>query len=291
MSRLNSPVGFLIISGLCFAVVHSCVKALPRIPIFEILLFRALISASLTYLVLRRLQRSRGLSPFGNSKRLLIARGMAGTCALLAYFYTLQELPLATAVTIQYLHPILTVILAGWFFNERATPAQWLCFAASFVGVIWVRLGSGTPELTPALFVGVLSALCSALAYSSIRASKGREHPLVVVFYLPLVSIPVALPFALLNWVWPTAAEWGLILVVGLLTQLAQYFMTLAYQQDKAANISNLNYLGIIYGVLIGAVVFGESVTVHEVMAMFLIAASAIASSRLARGSQPQADA
>ncbi|MBL7687383.1 MAG: EamA family transporter [Bdellovibrionaceae bacterium] len=71
--------------------------------------------------------------------------------------------------------------------------------------------------------------------------------------------------------------------MIGFFTQIAQYFMTRAYQSDTAANISNLNYLGIIYASAIGFVFFDETITALATIGILTIVTSAIISARLSR--------
>ncbi len=265
----------LLISGLCFALVHSSVKFLPHIPAHELVFLRAVVSTILSLGALR----AANLSPWGKNKPMLIARGLAGTAALLLYFYTLQHMPLASAVTIQYLHPILTVILAGLLLRESPTWLQWVFFTISFAGVLLVR--GFDPRVSGIdVMIGVLSAFCSSCAYTLIRMLRHEDHALVVVFYLPFVSLIVIGPFTLTHWVTPHGWDWLVILFIGVFTQIAQYFMTKAYQADTAANISNLNYLGIVYALMIGLIFFGESVEALALVGMGLIAFSTILSTR-----------
>lgn len=266
---------YLVISGTCFALVHASVKFVPNIPPHELVFFRALISSVLSLIALK----TAGLSPWGRNKKMLIFRGLAGTAALLLYFHTLQVMPLASAVTIQYLHPIFTVILAGLFLKEKPTWLQWLFFIASFAGVLLVRGFDERIELVD-MGIGVISALCSAIAYNLIRALRHEDHALVVVFYLPFVSLWVVGPYTLTHWVAPRGIEWLVIIVIGVFTQVAQYFMTRAYQSDRAANISNLNYLGIVYALVIGVLFFDETVAPLATAGMAVIAASALLSTR-----------
>lgn len=266
----------LFISGLCFAIVHGCVKLLPRIPPYELVFFRAVISIVITYFTLRSLK----ISVWGNNKPMLILRGLIGTSAVLLYFHTLQNMPLASAVTIQYLHPIFTVILAGVFMKEHPKLMQWFLFTASFAGVVMVRGFDARISATD-LAIGILAALCSSVAYTTIRALRGQDHALVVVFYLPLVSLIVIGPYTLMHWVQPQGMEWLAVLIIGFFTQVAQYFMTRAYQSDRAANISNLNYLGIIYALGIGIIFFNETVELLGLIGMGVIALSALLSTRV----------
>lgn len=220
------------------------------------------------------------MSPWGNNKKMLVFRGLAGTGALLLYFHTLQSMPLASAVTIQYLHPIFTVILAGIFLKESPSKVQWAFFATSFFGVLLVRGFDARLDIID-VGIGIASALCSATAYNLIRALRNEDHPLVVVFYLPFVSLILTAPMSVANWVMPQGVQWVTLAVIGIFTQVAQYFMTLAYQADRAANISNLNYLGIVYAGLIGWFFYQESIEPLALIGMFVIVGSAIASSHL----------
>jgi drug/metabolite transporter (DMT)-like permease len=266
---------YLIISGLCFAIVHACVKYVPDLPPHEIIFFRSIVSTLLSIAVLR----ISGLSPWGHNKPMLILRGVVGCLALLLYFHTLQVMPLASAVTIQYLHPIFTVIIAGLFLREKPTWMQWLFFLISFAGVLLVR-GFDERVQFADMAIGVISALCSATAYNLIRALRHEDHALVVVFYLPFISLLIISPYTLTHWVSPRSSDWIILILIGTFTQIAQYFVTRAYQSDRAANISNLNYLGIVYALVIGLTFFGEHVEPLALAGMSIIAASALLSTR-----------
>lgn len=267
----------MIISGLCFALVHASVKFIPRIPAHEVVTIRSAISLILTWFALRRAK----VTPWGQNRPMLLLRGVAGTGALLLYFYTLQNMPLASAATIQYLHPILTVILASFLLKERATSGQWACFVAGFLGVLLVK-GFDTRIEPVDLAIGVASACCSAIAYNMIRALRHEDHPLVVIFYLPLVSFIMVAPWTAFHFVMPLWHEWIFLIVIGAFTQIAQYFMTRAYHAQSPANISTLNYLGILYAAAIGYGFFNETLETLAVFGILLIVGSAMFSTRIA---------
>ena len=65
---------------------------------------------------------------FGNNKGLLVVRGVVGSIGLITFFYTLQNIPLASAVTIQYLSPIFTTILGIFLVKEKVKPIQFVFF-------------------------------------------------------------------------------------------------------------------------------------------------------------------
>ena len=100
--------------------MNVCVKALPNIPTHEIVFMRGLIALVLCSAMIYQ----KGIPFWGTHKRLLLLRGITGTCALGIYFYTLKVLPLATAVAIQHLSPIFTALLACIVVKERIPPHQ-----------------------------------------------------------------------------------------------------------------------------------------------------------------------
>jgi len=251
--RLSPGVTSIILSTLFFAVMNVGVKLIGQVPVHEIVLFRSLTTLVVGYVVLRL----RGIRPWGNNHALLVARGLAGTVALLLYFWTLQRMPLASAVTVQYLNPIFTVLISALLLREPPRLIQLPFFAVAFAGVVLVK--GFDPRVTVVeLAVGVTSALFSGLAYNLIRLLRDHDHSMVVVFYFPLVTVPIVGPYTLLHWHPPTPFEWGGLLGVGLATTVAQVFLTRAYQLDRASNISIFNYLGIVFALLLGLGLFDE---------------------------------
>jgi drug/metabolite transporter (DMT)-like permease len=252
---LRPGVRHILLATFFFALMQVGVKALPRLPFQEVVLFRAIISVTLAWIILKR----QGLSALGRNKPVLLLRGFCGAFALILFFYTLQTIPLATAVTLQYLSPIFTILFAAAIMKENATWRQWVSFAVAMGGVVLVK-GFDPRVALFDLFLGVLSALFSGLAYNFVRKLKDSDDPLVVVFYFPLVTIPVILPFSFGTWIWPTPLEWLIVLFVGVCAQIAQMFMTRAYQAERASDITIYNYLGIIYAIVFGLLLFNEAV-------------------------------
>jgi len=106
-----------------------------------------------------------------------------------------------------------------------------------------------------------------------------------VVFYFPLVTVPIVGTYTLFHWVSPNFTEWLVLILIGLATTVAQIYMTRAYHLDKAANISNYNYLGIVYAIVIGFFIFGETVNVLAYFGITLIIFGIFMSSRFRQSS------
>ncbi|GEO20388.1 membrane protein [Cyclobacterium qasimii] len=251
--------------------MNVAVKTLPHIPAIEIILFRSVFSFIASYLILKR----KAVPVFGNNKKLLVIRGVVGSVGLITFFYTLQHIPLASAVTIQYLGPIFTSILGIFIVKEKVKPKQFLFFAIAFSGVIMIE---GFDPRIDSLFlaIGITSALFSGLAYNVIRKLKNTEHPLVIVFYFPLVTIPIAGVLSYFFWKQPEGWDWAFLLLIGILSQLAQYFMTISYQNANLAKVSNLNYIGIIFALGFGFILFDETYNLFTYGGMLLVLSGVI---------------
>jgi drug/metabolite transporter (DMT)-like permease len=282
LKSMNFSLGakYIILSTIFFALMNVGVKYIRRIPAYEIVFFRALVSLAVAYALIKR----KGLNPWGNNKPLLIYRGIAGTIALMMYFYTLQHMPLASAVTIQYLSPIFTILIAGVMLKEPARPVQWLFFAISFIGVMMIK-GFDMRISVFGLVIGIAAAFFAGLAYNFIRKLKDYDHHLVVVFYFPLVTVPTIGLYTFAHWVIPGPVEWLILILIGLATTAAQIYMTKAYQIEKAANISNYNYLGTVYALILGYFLFGELISVPALIGIGLIIFGVISCTRCGRAS------
>ena len=252
----------MMLSALAFSVMTVLVKlAGERLPSQELVVARAIVSLVLSWSLLRRA----GVSPWGHDKRWLWIRGALGFAGLSCVYGAVTHLPLAEATILQYLYPAITALLAGVFLGEAISRRIIAATAASLAGVLLVArptlLFDGVaPPLDP-FWVGVAmcGAACSAAAYVVVRKlSQSGEDPLVIVFYFPLITIPLALPTMLPNFVWPEGTEWLLLLGIGVATQIGQVSLTRGLAVLPAAQGTAFSYLQVALAIIWGAVVFGE---------------------------------
>lgn len=249
-----------------YAGMNLCIKYLQHIPAHQVIFIRSIVTFIITLYFIRK----QHLHPWGNNKGWLILRGLAGFAGLLCYVITVQHIPLASAVTIQYLSPVFTLIIAHFMLNDELRLRNWMFTLLSLAGVFLVK-GFDDRISNGMLALGVFSALMSGLAYSCIRKVNQSDHALVIVFYFPLVTLPFVTPYTLTHWTTPTVTDWALLIATGIFTQFGQYFMTKAYQLEKVSNVSILTYLGTIYALVTGYVLFDEKFTAASLAGMLLI--------------------
>lgn len=272
----------MLASTFFFALMNLCVKNLQGIPTHEMVFFRALGVLLLSGAMLWHLK----IPPWGNHKRYLLLRGFYGTLGLSCYFWTLKQMPLASAVTIQYLSPIFSTLLAVKMLKETPRRIQWLFFGLSFAGVLLIKGFDARIGWLP-LGVGILAAVFSALAYNYVRRLKDHDHPLVAVFYFPLVTLVLVGPYTLSHWVQPQGLDWLYLVLIGVFTHFAQYYLTRALQAQKMAIVSQINYVGVVYALLMGYYLFGESIPPLAIFGLFLVVAGVICGSWFGQARPP----
>ncbi|MCB9192365.1 MAG: DMT family transporter [Flavobacteriales bacterium] len=256
----------MLISTFAFSLMQLCVKYLNHLPTHELILFRSLISLVLSLAFLL----PKGINPLGNNRKFLLLRGVFGVTALSLFFITLQKIPLASAVTIQYLSPIFTAIIAVFVLRERMRKMQWLFFLLAFAGVALMKGFDDRVSLFY-LGLGILSAFFAGAAYNCIRLVKDTDHPLVVVLYFPMVATPIMLFLSYYEWITPIGWDWLLILLLGIFTQIGQVFMTKALQAEPANLVASLKYLGSIYALAYGYFIFDETYGLMSLLGIGLI--------------------
>lgn len=269
----GGPSWAMLASALAFSLMAVGVKQLsPRIPVAEVMLGRAVVSLALSWVMVRQA----GLDPWGNRRGLLLLRGVLGSVALFCVFAALALLPLAVATLLQYLYPPFTALLAWLLLGERSGARLLPALGLGWLGVL-LTIRPPAPAALPVslpltgLLFGLAGALLTALAYVSVRGLRHSDDPRVIVFWFPLVAIPLSLPLVLLEPVLPTFRELLWLLGVGVLTQLGQIGLTAGLTGLPAARATTIGYGQVAFAGLWGWWLFGEPIGGWTVVGALLI--------------------
>ena len=268
----------MVFSALAFSVMSLLVKlAGERLPAVQIVLARSFVSLVITWVLMRRM----GLSWRGNRPGLLVVRGLFGLGGLTCLFWALTRLTLADATVLHFTNPVFTALLAAWLLGETLTVRHGLALVTCVVGVTLVAqpawlFGAGAGLPWDGVVVALLGAVSAAAAYVTVRKLGETESPLVVVFYFPLVAVPLISPFAVAQWVWPTPVEWGILLGVGLATQVGQISLTRGLHRLPAGTATAIGYLQIVFATLLGWWVFDTLPTPLAIGGAVLIVAGVL---------------
>lgn len=262
-SLTGGPKRFVVASALSFSLVTVCVKQLAgRLPVAEVLLARALITLAITAVLLKR----EGVQPWGKRRGWLVVRGLVGTGALLCVFAAIARLPLVTATVLQYTYPTFAAVMGWLLLREQVARRLALAVVLGWTGVLLVvepSLLSGAAGRgfdPPAVAIALTGAMLTSLAYVCVRHLGRSEHPLVIVFYFPLVAVPIVLPLVLRELVMPVGSDWLWLIGVGVFTQLGQVWITRGLTLLPAARATAISYVQVVFASLWGVLLFSEPV-------------------------------
>jgi drug/metabolite transporter (DMT)-like permease len=273
----------MLLSAFFFSVMSLLVKEVgTRIPSQEVVFVRALVSMVVAYVLLRRANPGN----WGHRKGLLVVRGLAGFSALSCFFYALIHLPLADATVIQYTNPVFTAWLGWLVLAEALSAGEAALSAAGLLGVLLVArptfLFGGAMRLDPfATVVGLMGAMFSAAAYVSVRKLGRTEHPMIIVFYFTVVTVPASLPGMLVSGVvWPSLAQLFFLAGVGFTAVLGQLHLTRGLQLEPAGRATAIGYAQILFAASWGMIFFHEFPDALSLLGAALVLVSVVVLAR-----------
>lgn len=280
-------------SSFLFALMGVCVKlASARYGSGEIVFYRGLVGA----LFITGLVVWRGGSLRTRYPTMHLSRSIVGVGAMALWFYAIGQLPLATAITLNYMSSIwMALFLIGGAVlvgsSDRVDMRLVLTVLTGFVGVALVLRPSLTPEQWPGALAGLCSGMMSAMAYLQVTAlGRVGEPEYRVVFYFSLGTAVVGVAIALTSGFHAhSLVGLGVLVATGVLATTAQILMTRAYAIGRALSNASLQYLGIAWSFLFGVTIFGDPVTLVALAGMGLIVAAGLTATLLRTKAVPDA--
>lgn len=289
---------WMLLASLFFASMGVCIKfASAHFNSFEIVAYRGVVGV--VFLV--AFTRARGISLRTQVPMMHVWRSVVGTISLTAWFYAIALLPLATAITLNYMSSvwIATFLLGGALLTQgrnapvRAQAPLFLTVLAGFGGVAMMLRPTLAPDQVLGALVGLMSGIFAAFAYLQVSAlSRAGEPESRTVFYFSLGAVVAGLIGMLFAgaspWSWPSAL-W--LLPIGLLAVFGQLCMTRAYARGATMVVANLQYSGIVFAGIFGLTVFGDRLPLIGWLGMGLIILSGITATMLRARAVPHAPA
>jgi S-adenosylmethionine uptake transporter len=294
MKQNTTATASMVGATLLFATMTLCVKlASSQYGTGEMVFYRGVIGG----LMMAWLTRKRGGTLYTRVPVLHFLRSFTGVSSLGLWFYAIAELPLATAVTLNYMSPIwmALLLLGASFLLGRGRVNGWLVVTVlvGFAGVVCILQPTIAGDQLLGGLMGLLSGLFAAMAYLQVSAlGRAGEPDGRVVFYFSMGSAAGGALAATLagGWHAHTPQGLGMLLALGVLATLAQLLLTRAYRTGNMLVNASLQYLGIVWAFLYGVLLFDDPVTILSLLGMSLIALAGITATRLrAPARHPQA--
>jgi len=243
----------------------------------QVILTRAFIGLGFLFLLIT-VNRARNGQGFGQlltrrPKDHLIRVGFV-MVSNVSYFLGLAALPLADAVAVAYVSPLLVTLLSVVVLEEKVGPRRWAAVAVGMVGVI-IMLRPGSGVIQPAALLVLVSAFCYASSHMMTRRMRDTESAIALSFYVQIGFVTVSTSMGLLvgdghlaqddgllaflfrPWIWPPLADWPAFIGAGLAVAIGGLMVSQAYRTCEAGLIAPFEYIGMPMAILWGIVIFG----------------------------------
>ena len=278
---------WMVWAAFCFATMAVGIKiAATSFSLAELVFYRGLVSVIFMVLVLR----ARGTRLATPVPMMHAWRSVIGVFSLASWFYAIAHLPLATAMTLNYMSGVwVAAFVVGGALLYGKSSRQGPLMATvliSFAGVVMMLRPTLDQNQLFAGLVGLLSGMGAAMAYLQVTAlGKVGEPEGRTVFYFALSTALAGLagvfwdgftPWDKVSW---QAAAW--LIPIGVLASLGQWAMTRAYSRGATLLVANLQYAGIVFAAFYSLVLFGDRIPLLGWAGMVLIVASGIAATIL----------
>ncbi|MDA8586697.1 DMT family transporter [Rhodobacteraceae bacterium] len=279
MDTDHAPIvgaSWAILATVCFTCVDVIIKFLSGdYPLYQITFLRTLVAITMVILVFTPLSGGYHQLKTKNLKVQLFRGGFV-VLANLLFFTGLAALPLAEAVAIFFVSPMLIAVFSVFFLRETVGPRRWAAIAVGLLGVLIVmRPGSEAFQIAALFPIG--AAACYAMLHILTRRIGTSDSAVSLVLYTQVVMMVVSVfagfgfghgefntfdhpsaAFLLRAWVWPTLFDGLLLLILGITISIGGLAISVAYQRSDAAFIAPFEYIAMPLAVIGGIVVFAE---------------------------------
>lgn len=240
-----------------FTLMNVFAKLLSvRHSVIEIAFYRNLI-ACMPFLFLVFVLGKRDILVIRSKPSLVGFRAVLGAISLVTTFAAFSLMPMAETTVLLFTASLFIPILGVIFLAEKVGPYRWAAVVIGFAGVV-VMTGPGGNMNLLGITVAIAAALMHATLQIVLRYLGRFERPETITFYFLVIgALLMALPLPLVA-VTPTMAEVPLLFGVGLSGALAQWLISIAFRNAKAAIVTVFNYSGIVWATLFGWLIWNE---------------------------------
>ena len=193
----------------------------------------------------------------------------------ITYFVGLSLMPLADAVAVAFVAPLVVTLMSAMILREHVGPRRWAAVAVGLLGVIiMTRPGAGL--IQPAAILVLISAVCYSGSHMMTRKMRETESAMTLNFYVQVGFIAVSICFGLMvgdghlaqapgstweflfrPWIIPPVSDWWAFAATGAAVGVGGLMMSQAYRTTEAALVAPIEYIGMPLAIFWGVVVFG----------------------------------
>jgi S-adenosylmethionine uptake transporter len=233
--------------------------------------------------------------PDKRTARVHFLRAVVVTVMAALFFWGIGRVPLAQAIALTFIAPLIAMGLASATLGERIAPNSMLGSSAAFAGVVVIVFGQTRSSLAHDVLLGTAALLGSALCYAVnivlMRRQALAAKPLEINFFNSLavmaiwmLAIPLFGPPS-----WP-AQEWFWVLVACLMSTGGGLLFSWAYARGPASYLAATEYSGFLWASILGWLVFREAISLYTLAGAVLIVGGCLLAARGKVSEPPEID-
>lgn len=250
-------VGLMMLAMMILPFLDVVAKTLGQqnMPIIQIVWARMAFGALLTLPFVLKIGGSAALWPDRPWYHTL--RAALLILATFFFFYALKFLPIADALAIFFVQPLVVTALSPLILQEKVGPRRWTAVAIGFIGTL-IIIRPGFAEVNPGTFLALAAGTCLALYFLMTRRIAGQTHAVITTFHTSLIGTALTTLFAAFVWEAPSLPQWGLLFLIGLIATVGHFLIVRAYDHAEASLLAPLAYTEIVMATVAGWWFFGD---------------------------------
>jgi drug/metabolite transporter (DMT)-like permease len=274
---------WMLVAGFFFAVMGICVKlGSSEFSALELVFYRSLFGL----VFIAGIIKVRGGTLATTHGRMHVSRGLSGLASLSFYFYSLTQLPVATAVTLNYTSPMFLALVTVLWYRERVRPQIFIAILLGFVGVILVLRPAISESQLPAGLLGLTSGFLASIAYLNVKQLSATGEPdWRVVFYFCLICTVISGVLLFFYEVHAVSLRGAsILLAIGACATIAQLALTRAYRIGKTLVVGSLAYSTVVFASVLGLILLEEVLPWSSWLGIAIIIAAGLFAARESGG-------
>lgn len=208
---------------------------------------------------------------------IMLYRSLAGTLAMVLSFWAYQKMPLADANALSFTRTLWIVPLAIVILHEKIGPWRMGATLVGFGGVL-LMLQPDADGLTlswPAA-AALASAALFATTVTGVKVLTRDHGALTLMAWAAVLGFLLSMPFAIIDWRWPSLIDLGLLALMGILGLVTQAFYIKGMSMGDAAAMAPIDYMRLIFSILIGLALFNEVPNLITMIGALIVIASTL---------------
>jgi S-adenosylmethionine uptake transporter len=235
--------------------------------------------------------------PSRSTMRIHLYRGSLTTVMAVLFFWGIARVPLAQAIALAFIAPLIAIFLAAAFLGERIGPRTIGASLIAFAGVLLIFVGQAQADLGHEALMGSFAILASAVCYAVniilMRQQALVAQPIEIAFFQNLiVAVLLLCAWPVMGGAaFPPTGQIPFVLLASFLSTASLLLLSWAYARAEASYLAATEYTSFLWAMLFGWLVFGESVSLYTLAGACLIVAGCFLAARTPQDISPALEA